>query len=333
MIPVIAIGTSAGGQKALTELLQQLQPDFPAAVLITSHLWPHQPSYLPEILARATSLPIARAQNGETVRKGRVYMAVPDRHLMLAGNRIRLTRGPRENHARPSIDVLFRSCASSLGSKAIGTVLTGELDDGTAGLWTIKDTRGQAIVQSPEDAEFPSMPRSALEHVVADYVTSLADMPAVFLQAIRVSELRSGGEIVSDRLKIETQIAEGRDALTTGSLQLGPCTELTCPDCGGVLSQIEEGSIVRFRCHTGHAYSEQALLTGTDEKRDDLLWRVLRAVDERTLILERRLSLSKVSGSPQSIQQLRRQIETNHKSGDIIRALLLDEAASDQVSP
>jgi len=200
MPPVIAIGTSAGGQKALTELLQQLQPDFPAALLIASHLWPYQPSYLPEILARVTSLSVAPALDGETVRRGRVYLAVPDRHLMLAGSRIRLTSGPKENHARPSIDVLFRSCALSLGSKAIGVVLTGELDDGTAGLWTIKDMRGQAIVQLPEDAEFSSMPRSALEHVVADYVTSLTDTPAVFLKAIRASELRSTGEIVSDRL-------------------------------------------------------------------------------------------------------------------------------------
>ena len=325
MPTVIAIGASAGAPSALADLLGRLPADLPAAVVIAVHLPPHGPCHLPQILARATPLRVVTAVNDEAVRAGSVYVAVPDRHLVLAGDRLRLTRGPRENHSRPAIDVLFRSCALSLGSRAIGVVLTGNLDDGTAGLWTIKDVNGQAIVQAPGDAEFPSMPQSALEHVAVDYVVPIADLPMAFIEAVRRSEGRSGGAVVSDKLKTETQIAEGRDALVSGSLDLGPSTELTCPDCGGVLAQIEEGPIVRFRCHTGHAYSRQTLQEATDDKIDDLLWRALRAIDERTLVLMRRQASAKVSADSKSIQDLQRQIRQNRARGGMIRELLTNQ--------
>ena len=327
MPTVIAIGTSSGGQKALKELLSHLKQDFPAALMVVSHLYPHQPSRLPEILARVTSLQVVPATHGETVQHGYVYLAVPDRHLMLVGDQIRLTRGPKENASRPAIDVLFRSCALSLGTRAIGVVLTGQLDDGTAGLWAIKDAHGQAIVQLPEDAEFPSMPQSVLKHVVADYVTRLRDMPAVFLEAVREPQHRLGGDTVSDKLRIETQIAQGRDALASGSLELGPPTELTCPDCGGVLSEIEEGSITRFRCHTGHAYSAQTLSDGTDERIDELLWQALRATDERTLILRRQAAAANASGNSEAIEHWQRRIEENRQCGNFIRSLLQETAS------
>jgi two-component system chemotaxis response regulator CheB len=322
MPTVIAIGASAGGPSTLADLLGRLPADLRAAVLIAVHLPPHGPSHLAHILARATPLRVVDAAHDEAVQAGSVYVAVPDRHLMLAGDRLRLTRGPRENHSRPAIDVLFRSCALSLGSRAIGVVLTGTLDDGTAGLWTIKDVGGQTIVQAPDDAEFPSMPQSALEHVAVDHVASIVDMPMALIKTVEVSERRSRGAVVSEKLKTEAHIAEGRDALVSGSLELGPSTELTCPECGGVLAQIEEGSIVRFRCHTGHAYSKQTLLEATDDKIDDLLWRVLRAIDERTLVLMRRQSSAKVSADSKSIQDLQRQIRQNRARGAMIRELL-----------
>jgi two-component system, chemotaxis family, protein-glutamate methylesterase/glutaminase len=193
MPTVIAIGTSSGGPRILVELLGRLPQDFPAAFMVAAHLDPHRASHLPDILSRATPLRVVSAEHGTTVTEGTVYVSVPDRHLILAGAQIRLTRGPRENHSRPAIDVLFRSCALSLGPKAIGVVLTGALDDGTAGLWAIKDRRGQAIVQLPQEAEFPSMPQNALLHVATDYVARIADMPGIFLKAIEESRRRAGG--------------------------------------------------------------------------------------------------------------------------------------------
>lgn len=328
MTIVIAIGASAGGPSTLVRLLRQLPADFPAALMVATHLPARGPSHLVEMLDKEAAMTVIPAIHGEVVQQGIVYVAVPDQHLMLADGRVRLARGPKENHSRPSVDVLFRSCALSLGSQAIGVVLTGSLDDGTAGLWSIKDRQGQAIVQAPDEADYPSMPRSAIAHVAVDYVARIDDMPAIFLKAVHEARSRSESKPVSEKLKIETQIAEGHDALSSGSLSLGPSSELTCPECGGVLAQIEEGSIVRFRCHTGHAYSGESLANGTDEKIDDLLWRLLRALDERTLILLRSAASAKPAASSQEIEGLQQQIRANRKRGDLIRELLMPDRAA-----
>lgn len=326
MPTVIAIGASAGGPRALWDLFERLPADFPAAFLVVIHMSPNAKS-LAETLSRRTRLRVTNATQGAPLTEGTVYVCVPDHHLMLVDGHVRLTRGPRENHARPAVDVLFRSCALALGSQAIGVVLTGALDDGTAGLWTIKDVRGQAIAQLPEEAEFPSMPQSAIQHVAVDHVARVADMPALLAAAVTESRRRGKDAPVPDKLKAETQIAQGMDALKSGSAELGPATQFTCPDCGGVLAQIDEGSIVRFRCHTGHAYSAQTLLDQTNDRIEGLLWKALRAFDERTLILERHAASA--TGHATTLQGLHCSVEDNRRRGEALRQLLVKEGPAD----
>ena len=333
-VPIVAIGTSAGGQRALSELLAKLPADFPGSLLIVSHLWPHSASHLPEVLGSVSPLPTRSAVSGELVRKGYVYVAVADRHLMLAGDRLRLTRGPRENRSRPAVDVLFRSCAASLGARSIGVVLTGALDDGTAGLWAIKDVNGQAIVQSPEEAEYPSMPTSAIKHVDVDRVALLAEMPGVFLEAIATSEGRTSAERVGERLQMETEIARGGDALKSGSLDLGPSVPLTCPDCGGTLAQIDEGLIRRYRCHTGHAFSSDTLLQASSEDIDTKLWQALRAVEERALLIDRRLEdANQQEALVAPPESYRREAAAVRNRATVLRGLLRNETQIQEPRP
>jgi two-component system chemotaxis response regulator CheB len=183
---VVVVGASAGGVEALQVLLSGLAPDFPGIMLIVLHLSPHSPSRLHEILARSTTLPVRAAKNGEVMASGHIYVATVDRHLVVdSDQRLRVTRGPRENRSRPAIDTLFRSASYFLGPRVIGIVLSGALDDGTAGLWAIKDRGGLAVVQSPEDAQYSSMPENALQHVRVDYTVSVADMPELISRLVR----------------------------------------------------------------------------------------------------------------------------------------------------
>ena len=162
---IVVIGASAGGIEALSALLALLPADFPAAILVVVHISADSPGVLPSILARAGVLPVETAKDGVAILPGRVYVAPPDRHLLLEPGSIRVTRGPKENRFRPAIDPLFRSAAQAYGEQVIGVVLSGSLDDGTAGLWAIKDRGGLAIVQEPSEAAYPSMPLSALQYV------------------------------------------------------------------------------------------------------------------------------------------------------------------------
>src|SRR5215217_5625120 len=179
---VVVVGASSGGIDALTQLAAALPAEFPAAVCVVLHTSPQSPGVLDGILDRAGPLPARAVRGGERPKPGHIYVAPPDQHLVLEPNRLRLTKGPRENRFRPAVDPLFRSAAQVFGPAAIGVVLTGNLDDGAAGLWTIKQLGGVAIVQEPDDALFPSMTRSALEYTPVDYRVSLADIAPLLVR-------------------------------------------------------------------------------------------------------------------------------------------------------
>jgi two-component system chemotaxis response regulator CheB len=281
---IIVMGASLGGTEALTRLAAALPQDLPAAVLVVQHIYPDAPDLLTERLARVASLRTTAALDGEPVEPRRIYVAVPDHHLMIEDGRIRLSRGPKESHARPSIDVLFRSAAFSAGPRAIGVVLTGRLDDGTAGLWAIKDRGGIAIVQSPEEAPYPSMPRSALRHVEVDYTLQLADIPNI-LRSLTSESIELEERPMSDKLQIETRIALDHSALDEGVRRLGVASFYTCPECSGSMIAISEGSIRRFRCHTGHGYSERALGERRVLKAQETLWSALAQMEEVEVLL------------------------------------------------
>lgn len=282
---IIVIGASAGGIEALKTLIARLPPTLPAAIFVVVHMSAESPGLLPVILDHVGPLPVEQAADQEPIRAGRVYVAPPDHHLLLEPGWMRLTHGPKENRFRPAIDPLFRSAAYAFGSQVIGVVLSGMLDDGTAGLWSIKDRGGIAVVQEPTDALYPSMPQSALHYVAVDYRLRISDMAAVLAQLMGEPLPEKEEVAMSDALAIETKIALGDNALQSGVLRLGQPSYFTCPECHGVLVQIEDGDLVRFRCHTGHAYSQETLLAEVNAAIELGIWNAVRTMDEKNLLL------------------------------------------------
>jgi two-component system chemotaxis response regulator CheB len=280
---IIVVGASAGGIEALKKLVSGLPPDLGAAVFVVQHTAPNSPGLLPSILQRSGRLPALSVKNKAPIEPGRIYVAIPDHHLIIEPGTVRSTRGPKENHSRPAVDPLFRSAALAYGPRVIGIVLTGGLDDGTSGLWTIKCLGGTAIVQDPEEAFADSMPRSALKHVRVDHCVPMAEMGSLLVRLTK-EPAESGETAVPEEAKIEVEIAGANAALEAGVQNLGIPSQYSCPECHGVLLQWKEGNRIRFRCHTGHAFSAQSLMAEVDEAIEDALWNAIRALQEGKLL-------------------------------------------------
>jgi len=258
---IIVVGASAGGVEALITLVQKLPANFPAALFVVVHFPAQSPSVLPRILNRAGPLPAAHARHEEVIQPGRIYVAVPDHHLLLHSGVVHVVRGPKENHCRPAIDPLFRSAAVAYGPRVIGVILSGSLGDGTAGLLTVKQRGGVAIVQDPVDALFPEMPRTALEYINADYVLPTAEIAPMLVRLAHepVAEILS--QIVSNNDKLEIALAEANMATIENEGRPSAPSVYACPDCGGTLWELQDGDLLRFRCRTGHAFSAESLLS------------------------------------------------------------------------
>ena len=290
---IIVVGASAGGFEALKKLVGGLPGDLAASVLVVWHMSPDVHGILPAVFSRIQAMPAAHALDGEVLENGRIYVAPPDRHLIIENGHVRVTRGPKENRFRPAVDPLFRSAAYHHGPDVIGIILSGGLDDGTSGLWTIKQRGGIAIVQHPDDAEVPSMPENALREVSVDYAVPVAEMPRLLMKLINEKEKNSpvqsppvsSGEREARQLKTEVAIAAEAPGLEIGILDFGKLTPYTCPDCHGVLSAITDGNIKRFRCHTGHAFTADSLLTTLTGNIENSLWGAIRGVDESIILL------------------------------------------------
>ena len=287
----IVIGASAGGFAVLKDLVSQLPADLAVPVFAVLHIRANEPSLLPEILDRAGPLPALHPQDGVQVEPGVIYIAPPDQHLLVDDGRVAVKRGPKENGFRPSIDALFRSAAYSYGPGVIGVVLSGALNDGTSGLWSIKRLGGIAIVQDPSDAQFPSMPRSALEFIDADYslrASEFAPLLAKLVHEQPMQEEMAGKGTDEDlrRFAIETQVAAGVNLPEKTILELGELTQFTCPECRGNLVGIKEGGLFRFRCHTGHGFTADALLEELTEAIGETIWQVTRGFQEASMLLE-----------------------------------------------
>jgi two-component system chemotaxis response regulator CheB len=319
---IVVIGASAGGLEALKTLAAGLPANFPAAILVVIHVPPSGPNFLPHILSSVGPLPATQAEGGEPIRSGHIFVATPDRHLVIDGSHIRLTRAPKENHARPSINVLFRSAAYSLGHRVIGVVLSGMLDDGTSGLWTIKERAGMAMVQAPEEALYPSMPLSAIEHVPIDAILPAAKMPETLMTWVS-NEIGFGEEAsMPERMEIEHTSSLGKSIDEKEFLALGSLSLLACPECHGTLIRILEGTITRFRCHTGHVYSQKALLSKIDEQIDVSLWNTIRGFEERTMLLHQ---MADQSQDENDTALLRQQRDETEKQLDMLRSLVTDD--------
>jgi two-component system, chemotaxis family, protein-glutamate methylesterase/glutaminase len=282
---IVAIGTSAGGVAALLYLVKQFPSDFPAAVLITIHVPSDFRSGLDEVLTRAGPLPASFGSDGDPLKPGRIYLAPPDRHLIAEGDQLALGTGPPENWARPAIDPMLRSVAVCCGPRAIGLVLTGTLCDGASGLHSISHCGGIAVVQDPTEAAFAEMPLRALNQGDPHYVVSLSEIPS--LLANLVHQPAGDPMPIPERLKFEVKVARGAGSSIEELEQIGRRSVLSCPQCGGVMWEIEDGDLLRYRCHVGHALSSEAMSTGISDKVREALYVALRALDEQAALADK----------------------------------------------
>ena len=315
----IVIGGSAGAIEVLLTIVGALPADLPAAVFVVVHVSPGAYSRLPEILARAGGLPAAHAQHGQAIEPGHIYVAPPDRHLLIRRGYLELTRGPRENHSRPAIDPLFRSAARASGTRAIGVILSGALYDGSTGLLAIKTRGGVAIVQDPREAITPSMPQSALRLVDVDYVLPAVAIAPHLVDLVQGALAGEEGSDVDETERI-TQAIE-QDFVEQAANQRGGDTSLyTCPDCGGVLWQIEEGG--GFRCHVGHAYASEALLVHKSEELESALWACVRLLRERATLTRQTATRTLEGGNRDLADMFEEQALLAERQGQAIRELL-----------
>jgi two-component system chemotaxis response regulator CheB len=289
---VVVIGASAGGVETLMRLVRELPSGFPAPVAVVLHVPPDAPSMLAEILSRTGNLKAKTAEAGEPFQAGTIYVAKPDHHLLVAGDgelTLNVARGPRENRHRPAVDPLFRSAALAVGKNAVGVILSGTLDDGTAGLLAIKQCGGIAVVQEPSDALYPGMPQSAIEHVEVDHVVPVAAMGALLQRLVHDGSPHKTRKIPPN-LRLETNMAQlEHDALHSDD-RPGTPSPYSCPDCGGVLWEIQDGEYVRFRCRVGHAYSPETMLGAQDDTLEEALWTAVKTLEESAR-LSRRLAV------------------------------------------
>lgn len=281
---VICMGASAGGIAATVNVLRQLPADLEAAVFVVIHIPRTGPSLLPAVLQCSTKLQVRRAVEGEPLEHGTVYVAPTDRHLLVLPDRVALGRGPTENRVRPAVDALFRSAAVSHSSRVIGVVLSGSLDDGAAGLAAIKRCGGRAVVQDPEEADSPGMPRAAIEATDPDAILPVGEIGPLLRRMIAEAAVDAPPAPVP--LSTEVGIALSRNPGASSNEPLGDLVPLGCPDCGGPLTRIDD-QVLRFRCHTGHAYGASSL---TDQQGDEInrtLSTALRLFEERAHMLRR----------------------------------------------
>ena len=281
---VIVIGASAGGVEALLRIAPRLVPELPAPILLVLHIGSHR-SFLPDLLSARGPNRAVFARTGMVPVGGTIYVAPPDEHVLLEGGVLRLFRGPKEHHSRPAIDPLFRSAALDRGPRVVGVILTGMLDDGSAGLRAIKACGGITVVQDPDDSAESSMPRSALEAGAVDYVSRLDAMADLFNQLGR-PDPQAPVVDAPEWLRVEHAVSLGK----TGMRELatiGAPSGFTCPDCGGALFELREGRPPRFLCHTGHAFSLRTLADTHQQITETALWTSLRALQEKEAILRR----------------------------------------------
>ena len=322
---IVVIGGSAGGFSGLVEILGSLPTPFPAAVFIVMHTSPTSGNLLSRVLGVKTDLRVSTAVDNESVTPGRVYVAPADHHMILDDSRVRVTRGPKENRSRPAIDPLFRSAALAKGRRVIAVVLSGMLDDGTAGLWSVKDRGGIAIVQDPLEAEYPSMPENALQNVTVDYEVRVAEMGPLLTRLVQEPLPAVSDPPPPPQLVVETAVANEENAMKSGTMQLGDLSPYACPECHGVLSQIREGGILRFRCHTGHAYSANSLLAGLAENTENVLWSAVRSLEETVILLRHMGEHLKAAGRDPEAATLQKETVLAERRIEQVRSVILSD--------
>lgn len=277
---VFTIASSAGGLEALTEIASRLPADFPGSIFITQHTSPlNRRCYLTDILDNRSKLKVHTACDNGSFSPSTIYVAPPDRHLLIRDNYTELTYGPRENHTRPAADPMFRSAAVSHGGQAVGIVLTGYLDDGSSGLIAIKACGGKAIVQDPDDASVPDMPLNAISYVSPDYIQPVAEIAETMC---RLANANAGVSIPpSEEVLLELEYARSFKSDIAAEERLGELSPYMCPDCDGQMWRSKVDPVPRFRCHVGHAHTLRSLGAAQTEVIEKSAWSTFRLLQEQ----------------------------------------------------
>ncbi|HEY0610305.1 MAG TPA: chemotaxis protein CheB [Chitinophaga sp.] len=297
---LVVVGASAGGLNAVIELCSQLDTRMDAAICVVLHI-SHisMADILAERIQKTSAFTCSVAKDGEPILRHHVYMAAPDRHLLVKNYRLHLGKGPSENRWRPSIDALFRSAGVAYGVHTIGIVLTGLLQDGATGMQAIKKSGGLCIVQDPKKAEYPDMPQAVLDTTEVDYCVPLSQMGYVLRETTTNNHEKKPVKIPED-VRIEAAISERVATGINIVADLGQKSIFTCPDCGGGLWEIAGGKIPRYRCHIGHAFTEKELQLRQHETLESTLWIALRMMEERRQLLQKMADEEKSRGRRQS---------------------------------
>ncbi len=322
---IVVVGASAGGIEALLQLVQGLPAGLPASLFITCHMSAEHVSALPEVLSRKGRLLAKYPHDGEEVRPGQIYVAPQDRHLTLEPGVIRVRRGPREHHFRPAIDPLFRTAARAYGSRVVGVLLSGALADGVAGLLAIRNAGGLRVLQDPDDALFPALPRHAREVAGADYVVPAREMAALLVRLATQQPPPAGAPVMPEKDPLEkTSTAVERDFRQQArGDRRGEVSIFTCPECGGSLWEVDEKELLRFRCHVGHIYEGNDLLLEQAERLEAALWTAVRTFKERGVLSRQLAARSRGSGEERAASRFDEEARLADQYAELVERYIL----------
>jgi two-component system, chemotaxis family, protein-glutamate methylesterase/glutaminase len=321
---LVVVGGSTGALECVKEVLAALTPRLPAPVLLVIHTTQFGGFYIPQILSRVTPMKVSLAEDGEAMKPGHVYVAPAGRHLKVLDGRLELNRGPREHHTRPAVDVLFRSAARAHGERVIGVVLSGHGSDGSSGALAIRARNGRVIAQSPDEALARSMPQRVIDTAGADLVATAREIGLHLSALAGLSPSSRGAESMlrdddtitaSIQEDIRNQIAGKRD---------GETSVLSCPDCGGVLWQMDKGRLMDFQCHIGHRFTADTMLVQKTEQLEAALVAALRLLKEKSILLRQTAERAKLRGDAASAERLAEQAELDHRHAELLQRELLE---------
>jgi two-component system chemotaxis response regulator CheB len=320
---ILVIGGSAGAMQPLRAILAALPKDFPAAVFVVMHVSPGSPGLLADILNLWGMLPASNAVDREPIRHGRIYVAPPDHHLLIHRGAVHVARGPRENRFRPAIDPLFRTAARFYGPRVMGLLLSGGLSDGVYGLMLVKNAGGVAIVQNPQDAEIPDLLHNALEHVEADFVAPAVEIAPLLMKLASEPIAQAAATTSSNPGHADEDATESEDMGLPHRPPEGELAPLVCPECGGTLWEARHGTLLRYECHEGHAFTAESLLDGQSEMIEEALWAALRSLDENAELHRRIAARARSSNRLESAKTFEQHAQDAEERANLIRKVLL----------